>query len=359
MSLQPAARRRSCRAMPTRRVAILVFDGVQSLDVTGPLEVFAIAQAIARRAAGARRLPRRADRAARPGVVHERLGAAAGRRSRPIAQRAGGIDTLVVAGGDVRGGRRAIDALLRWLGATGRRVRRLASVCTGSFLLAEAGLLRRPARHHALGRRPSSWRGAIRDMRVEPDAIFVRDGNVYTSAGVTAGIDLALALVEEDLGHAVALDVARRLVVFLKRPGGQSQFSSHLAAQAVAPGPLRDLPQWIVANLDADLSVEQPGGARRHEPAQLRARVPARDRRHAGQVRRACAARRGAALASRTPALGLDEVASRCGFGSAEQHAPHLPPPPARRADRLPQTLSGQPAPPPLRWRAADSRRFA
>ena len=92
-----------------------------------------------------------------------------------------------------------------------------------------------------------------------PDAIFVRDGHVYTSAGVTAGIDLALALVEEDLGHAIALAVARRLVVFLKRPGGQSQFSSHLAAQATPPGPLRDLPEWIVANLAADLSVERAG----------------------------------------------------------------------------------------------------
>src|SRR5262249_43281424 len=143
----------------------------------------------------------------------------------------GGIDTLILSGGDTFAAATDVD-LRRWLCAMARRVRRIASVCSGAFILAEAGLLDgRRATTHWIGVPLLTQR--YPKVQVEGDAIFVRDGNVYTSAGVTAGIDLALALVEEDLGHQVALAVARRLVVFLKRPGGQSQFSSHLAAQAV------------------------------------------------------------------------------------------------------------------------------
>jgi transcriptional regulator GlxA family with amidase domain len=301
-----------------RRVAILVYDGVQSLDLTGPLEVFA----------GANFYLRERDPAAPPTYRIEviasttnvlRSGSGLRLHADRIYRDVRGIDTLVVAGGgaDAVTAAAADRSLLRWLAATGRRVRRLTSVCSGAFLLAEAGLLD--------GRRATThWQGtellAQRYPRitVEPDAIFVRDGHVYTSAGVTAGIDLALALVEEDLGHDVALAIARRLVVFLKRPGGQSQFSSLLAAQATPPGPLRDLPQWIVANLAADLAVE-PLAARAAMSARNFARVfrretgmtPAKFVEHA----RVDAARR----LLEDAALSLDEVASRCGFSSAEQ----------------------------------------
>jgi transcriptional regulator GlxA family with amidase domain len=166
----------------------------------------------------------------------------------------GPIDTLVVAGGDCRS---LMDdrALLAWIRRAARHARRTTSVCTGAFLLAEAGLLD--------GRRATTHWGWTDELRrrypainVDPDALFVSDGAIHTSAGVTAGMDLALALVEADLGRAMALDVARGLVLFLKRPGGQSQFSAHLAAQRAGRGPLGDVPEWIVQHLEADLSVE-------------------------------------------------------------------------------------------------------
>jgi transcriptional regulator GlxA family with amidase domain len=132
----------------------------------------------------------------------------------------------------------------------------VTSVCTGAFALATAGLLdgRRATTHWAWC--PSLARQCAGAVEVDPDPIYVRDGDVWTSAGVTAGMDLALALVEEDLGRDVALEVARWLVLFLKRPGGQSQFSAGLAAQAAAARePLRELQDWIAGHLDADLSV--------------------------------------------------------------------------------------------------------
>jgi len=166
-----------------------------------------------------------------------------------------GIDTLIVCGGDARAAA-ADPTLLRWLQRMEPKVGRLASVCTGAFVLAAAGLLN--------GRRATThWLSApalARDypaITVEPDAIFVRDGRLYTSAGVTAGMDLALALVEEDHGRDVALMVARLLVLFLKRPGGQSQFSSQLAVQMLPSGPLKGLPEWIVEHLGEDLTVER------------------------------------------------------------------------------------------------------
>ncbi|MFL5908454.1 MAG: GlxA family transcriptional regulator, partial [Solirubrobacterales bacterium] len=136
-----------------------------------------------------------------------------------------------------------------------RRSRRVTSVCSGAFLLARAGLLegRTVTTHWAstaeLARRHP-------ELRVDPNPIFVRDGNVWTSAGVTSGMDLSLALVEEDLGRDIAVEVARWLVLFLQRPGGQAQFSTHLSAQLAERQPLRELQAWIADNLDADLRVE-------------------------------------------------------------------------------------------------------
>lgn len=298
-----------------RRIAILVYEGVQLLDATGPFDVFAAANEVGLRR-GAAAPPYAIELIApRAGVVTSRAGLRLV-ADRPLRALVGRTDTLLVAGGDVTA-LAADPAILRWLNRMAARVRRLASVCTGAFLLAEAGLLdgRRATTHWAWAR---AFAERYPRVTVEPDAIFVRDGNIATSAGVTAGIDLALALVEEDLGHALALEVARSMVVFLKRPGGQSQFSSHLAAQAVAPGPLRDLPEWIVANLGADLSVEALAARAGMSPRNF-ARVFRRET-NLTPAKFVEHARLDAARSSlEDDGLGLDEVAGRCGFGSAEQ----------------------------------------
>jgi transcriptional regulator GlxA family with amidase domain len=229
-----------------RRVVIVVFPGLQPLDAIGPAEVFRTAALLDP-----------------PGYSVELVAAEAGsvRSStvglevdRTLSACRGPIDTLLVAGGGGVTAAAKDERLLSWLRGAAKRSRRVSSVCTGAFLLAEAGLLDgRTATTHwasceALAQRYPS-------VTVEPDQIYVRDGDVYTSAGVTAGMDLALALVEDDLGRATALEVARWLVVFVKRPGGQSQFSAQLAAQTADREPLRELQDWIGGNLDADLSV--------------------------------------------------------------------------------------------------------
>ena len=225
-----------------RRVVILMFPGVQPLDVVGPAEVFHTAALLDR-------LDIRSS--SWPASVGRRKA----RRSASMADMKldscrGPIDTLVVAGGPgVRDACRD-PATVSWVRAAAARSRRVCSVCTGAFLLAEAGLLE--------GRRATThWSGCDflaqrhEGVTVEPDQIFVRHGNVYTSAGVTAGMDLALALVEEDLGRRTALEVARWLVLFVKRPGGQSQFSAQLTAQTADREPLREVQEWIAGNLDA------------------------------------------------------------------------------------------------------------
>lgn len=298
-----------------RAIAVLTFNGAQSLDVTGPIEVFAAAALLAKTESPALVPPYRVEIiAAQAGPVTMGSGIdLVAARGYPSIR--GGIDTLIVSGGDVYAA--AADPRLRqWLRAMAPRVRRLASVCSGSFILAEAGLLDgRRATTHWLG--VELMRDRYPRITVEPDAIFVRDGHVYTSAGVTAGIDLALAMVEEDLGHALALNVARRLVVFLKRPGGQSQFSSHLAAQSQPTGVLKDLPSWILEHLGSDLAVERLASRAGMSPRNF-ARVFTR----AMGVTPAKFVERARVDAARRwmddGGLSLEQVAGRAGFSSAE-----------------------------------------
>ncbi|MER5792724.1 DJ-1/PfpI family protein [Streptomyces sp. NPDC001980] len=242
--------------MAQRTVLVVLFDGVQSLDVTGPVEVFTGAETHT------------------PGSYLIRtasLDGAAVRTSSgltvvPDQALADASDphTLLVPGG--QGTRRPDPELVAWLRAHGPRAGRLVSVCTGAILLAAAGLLdgHRATTHWAYCEKLARDHPAV---DVAPDPIYVRDGHVATSAGVTSGIDLALALVEEDLGRDVALTVARHLVVFLRRPGNQAQFSAQLAAQTAQRAPLREvqlgapptpLRQWgrITEHPDDDLSVE-------------------------------------------------------------------------------------------------------
>lgn len=297
-----------------RRVSVLAYDQANTVDVTGPLEVFATANALLAEH-GLKTPPYETELL---GMDDRPIRSSSGVRllSDRTYSEARPPHTLLVAGGDCSEEMENED-LLRWLRRTHRKVRRLGSVCTGAFLLAAAGLLD--------GRRATThWRfvDALADycpsVKLEPDAVFVRDGRIFTSAGVTAGMDLALALVEQDHGRELALSVARHLVVFLKRPGGQSQFSSQLAAQSVPEGPLDELAAWILDHLDEDLSVERLADRVAMSPRNF-ARVFAREVgvTPAKFVERARIDRARRVLEeSREP---IEKVATRCGFGTAER----------------------------------------
>jgi transcriptional regulator GlxA family with amidase domain len=291
-----------------RRVVILAYPGVQTLDVTGPAEVF--------RAASLIKPPGYDVTVAAPDIEPLRTSTVSLAPDRRLDDCTGPIDTLIVAGGT--GSRRAEDdeLLVSWIAEAAGRSRRVASVCTGAFLLARAGLLD--------GLRATTHWASCADLAarypavtVEPDPIFVRDGDVVTSAGVTAGMDLALGLVEEDLGREVALEAARWLVVFLQRPGGQAQFSAQLAAQAADRAPLRELQAWIPDHLDEDLSV--PALARR---ACMSDRNFARAFRRetgmtpGGYVESARVER--ARIALETGDLPVEAIALQAGFGTVE-----------------------------------------
>lgn len=234
--------------MPPRRVVLLAPDGLQPLDAIGPLEVFHTAHTLRDGAYAVEVV------APGGGVVTSRSGLRIVADPLPEIHPAHPLDTVLVAGGEGTRVAARDPELLAWVRAASAAARRTTSVCTGSFVLAAAGLLdgRRATTHWM-------WCDLLQrsfpTVTVDPDPIFVRDGDVWTSAGVTAGMDLALALVEDDLGPEAALAVARQLVVFVKRPGGQAQFSAGLAAQAARREPLRELQAWIVDHLDTDLSV--------------------------------------------------------------------------------------------------------
>jgi transcriptional regulator GlxA family with amidase domain len=220
------------------------------LDVCGPLQVFASANELAaQRGLEQPYAPRVVAAEAR--IVNSSSGLAllAGSMRSVKAP----IDTLIVPGGPGVCAASADARLIQWTQRQANRSRRVASVCSGAFLLAEAGLLngRRVVTHWA---RCDELANRYPKLQVETDPIFIRDGAIWTSAGVTAGIDLALALVEEDHGRSMALDVARELVVFLKRPGGQSQFSTMLSMQK-ADDRFGELHAWMAAHLASDLSV--------------------------------------------------------------------------------------------------------
>lgn len=230
------------------RIVVLAFPQMQSLDLTGPSEVFSMAQ---RHGLAEYELEFVASRAAP-------LRTSSGLRLVPdtaVSACEGPIDTLVVPGGIGTAAARHDSRLVDWIADAATRSRRVASVCSGAFLLAKAGLLdgRRATTHWDSC---DSLRRHHPDVDVEDDPIFVCDGNVYTSAGVTAGIDLALALLEEDAGHEAALEVARQLVVFVRRPGGQAQFSAQLERPAARRRTLRELQAWLPEHLDEDLTVE-------------------------------------------------------------------------------------------------------
>jgi transcriptional regulator GlxA family with amidase domain len=293
-----------------RRVVFVAFDDVQALDVTGPMEVFSLADRASADGAYAIELI-----SPNGGVVRASSGLRFTADADLHATR-GPIDTLVVAGGLGTYEAAHNEGLISWLRLAARRSRRVTSVCTGAFLLARSGLLdgRKATTHWASC---AALQRSYPSIEVDPDPIFIRDGNVYTAAGVTAGIDLALALVEEDLGSQAALDVARALVLFIRRPGGQAQFSAGLAGQQADRPALREVQDWIADHLDADLSVTALAQRAFMSPRNL-ARVFTRE---VGVTPAAYVAglriERARTLLESTD-LQLDEVARRCGFGTVE-----------------------------------------
>jgi transcriptional regulator GlxA family with amidase domain len=295
--------------MAGMRIVAVVFPDVQSLDVTGPTEVFSIAQRLGH-------APYEIELVASSAAPVRTSSSLRLVPDRAIAACRGPIDTLVVAGGLGAAAARRDEPLIGWLREAAGRSRRVASVCTGAFLLASAGLLdgRRATTHWDAC---AALRRHHPDVTVEPDPIFVRDGDVYTSAGVTAGIDLALALVEEDAGHDAALEVARQLVVFVQRPGGQAQFSTQLSRPPARRPALRELQAWLPDHLDEDLTVETLA-----ERAFMSPRNFARAfRREVGVTPAAYVASlrvERARLELEAGDAPVEVVARRCGFGTVE-----------------------------------------
>jgi transcriptional regulator GlxA family with amidase domain len=297
---------------PIRVIDVLTYPAVQLLDVTGPVQVFASANDVVVNAGGT---PPYLLKVVAQGGESATASAGVTLAAGPLTKGGEALDTLLVAGGEGAEAAAENPVLVDWVRQRATRARRVASVCTGAFLLAAAGLLdgRRAATHWKYCAKLAQRFPAV---HVEPDPIFVCDGPVWTSAGVTAGIDLALALVEEDLGRSVALAVARYLVVFLKRPGGQAQFSAALALQA-ADDKFGALHDWINSHLGDDLSLsvlaDQAAMSERsfsRHYAQATGQTPAR----AIERLRVEAARR-LLSESRTP---VKRIAQRCGFGSEE-----------------------------------------
>ena len=297
------------------RVVMLAYPDAQILDVTGPLEVFGRAARWIR------------DRELTEGLAYE-VEVVAGTAG-PVRTSSGlelvasrscfeidptEIDTFLITGGIGYERVQEDEELVEWIRRTWRSVPRAGSICTGALVAARAGLLEGPAATHW------AYCDELSDTGVEVDsnAVFVRSGKEYTSAGVTAGMDMALAMVEEDWGRPVALAVAQALVLYLKRPGGQSQFSRLLQTQMEESDRFERLCLWIQDHLEADLSV--PSLARRvnlsvrHFSRTFAEEVGLPPGRYVQELRIEAARRK-----LESSSLGVEEIAVRCGFSSSEQ----------------------------------------
>jgi transcriptional regulator GlxA family with amidase domain len=302
---------------PPRTIVFLAAPSTQILDVAGPFQVFVRAAELFVQEYPAQKIPykvvlasstRRRSVATNCGLVLT--------GTETYHTLSGPIDTLLVAGGTGVENAARDEELLLWLRKTAQRVRRVGSICTGAFLLASAGLLdgKRAATH---------WKWAaelankFKHTTVDPDPIYIRDGNTYTTAGVTAGMDLALALVEEDLGSSMALKVARELVLYLRRAGGQSQFSAALSLQSSDRKQIEEIRSWALDNLDQSLSVEKLAAKAGMSPRNF-ARVFLKDTgttpaRFVERLRVEAARRRLEESHDK-----LEKVANDCGFGSIQ-----------------------------------------
>ncbi|MBR0642717.1 GlxA family transcriptional regulator [Plastoroseomonas hellenica] len=235
----------------TIHVAFAVFDGVNFLDVSGPFEAFSLATKSSANALE----PRYKVSIASPsgGLVQTSSGML---MDSLCANQLEGVDTVIIPGGGNHLAPSAPEAIIRWIQEMEPRVRRLCSVCTGAFFLAAAGCLNgRPVTTHWAA--ADLLRRRFPELQVDCDRIYLNDGKVWTSAGVTAGIDLALALIEDDFGFDVAMTVARYLVVYLRRPGSQAQFSKPFSLQIASDDSFSGLHAWLRENLGMKLTVER------------------------------------------------------------------------------------------------------
>jgi transcriptional regulator GlxA family with amidase domain len=298
--------------VPTRRVVLVAYPDIQALDLVGPLEVFSTAnrQLIPEPAPYATEVVTSTGEA-----VTSTSGLSIAADS-SIADCNGPVDTLMIVGGDGAAGAVGDRALVAWIRRAAGRSRRVTSVCSGAFLLAQAGLLdgKRATTHWS----SCDLLARVAPLaRVEPDPIFVRDGNLWTSAGVTSGMDLSLALLEDDLGPERARAVARWLVLFVQRPGGQSQFSAQLAAQRPERQILRELDAWISDHLTDDLSVpalaRRSGMSTRNFARTFRNELGVTPGAHVERLRVEAAKR-----LLETTSRGIPDIAGVCGFGTVE-----------------------------------------
>ena len=306
-------RSHACRAKRKKRVIFVAFPGVVLLDLAGPWEVFNCANVLS----AGDDVPYHLELLSVDAAEYvESDGGMSLVAHRSLAAVRDPIDTLVVPAASGMEGITPDQAQTPQFMSLVCRSRRIAGICGGAFFLAAAGLL--------AGRKATThWQSCERlasqypDVTVEDDAIFVRDSNIYTSAGVTAGIDLALALVEEDLGREVALNIARHLVMFVRRPGGQTQFSAALESQCAEREPLNELIGWATDNPSADLSIEALA-AKVHMSVRNFSRV---FRREVGKTPGEFIERMRVDAARQKlegSAASVDQIAQECGLGSAD-----------------------------------------
>jgi len=306
--------------MRPRRVVIMAFDGMQSLDAVGPFEAFS----------GANRVPRPGAETSSPtyavtlasltgGPIRAESGLELGTAQLPDPvpkQRDERIDTLVIPGGDGVFSARTDPEFVSWIKAAAPKCRRVATVCTGAFLAAEAGLLngKRVTTHWARAERLAAEYPAL---CVDSDPIYLRDGKYWSSAGVTAGIDLALTLIEDDLGTEVAQTVARWLVMFLHRPGGQTQFATSVWAKRAERSAIRQVQNLVESSPGEDHRIPSLAGAASMSVRQFNrvfaSEVGEPPGRFVERVRTEVARRE-----LETTNDTLDVIAGRCGFGTAE-----------------------------------------
>lgn len=310
----------SAKPPKPRRIAFLAFDGALATDVAGPSDAFSIVNRL-HEDETLPALPKPAYElhylSLRGGPIRASSGLIL-ETERPSAKLLAGLDTLIVSGGSWMLETIRDKALVRWIARAAPKARRACSVCSGAFLLAEAGLLdgRNAVTHWAM---VDEFRARYPKVKLALDPIYVEDGKVWTSAGVTAGIDLALALIRRDHGAEIATRVAKQMVVFLQRPGGQAQFSAALLAQetqAAKADPLLATTAYIAAHLDRDLSVAALAAQAGMSPRSF-ARLFGNDLTPAKLVEATRVEAAARALSDST--ASIKQIAAQCGFGDEER----------------------------------------